>query len=334
MIFSKHRRIDPKRRFGSKEFQSKIRDAKNYRRSFRPIDLARPSRWMVILGFRSRMFRIVWVGAICAFAYLFMFSDQLVISNVKVTGTNRVPSEKINEVIAGLADDRTFFIPKSNYFLLTKKQALENLANSLPLVKDIKTYHRGWPNRVEIEIVERDPGFILQVNDRQYLVDDEGVVVRSDVAGLNLPIVIDQVIENFDTGQPLPNTKLVAFLLSMYKQWPTKIQTPIVHAKIPGKASLEAQFVSTEGWAVFFDANRSVLSQLENLSLLLSKQIPARDRANLAYIDLRLEKWAYYCFKNTPCVAGASVPEQTETVDPKAGGAVEVKPPTDFQTKQ
>ena len=83
----------------------------------------------------------------------------------------------------------------------------------------------------------------------------------------------------------------------------------IKEAKVPGIAASEAQFVTSEGWGVFFDVNRSVASQLSNLSLLLSRQIPAKDRNRLAYIDLKLPKWAYYCFKNTPC---SSVSKPTE----------------------
>ncbi|HYE22417.1 MAG TPA: FtsQ-type POTRA domain-containing protein [Verrucomicrobiae bacterium] len=313
MIFSKHRRINAKRRFGTREFQSRVKEAQNYKRPYNPIDLNRPPRWMVIIGLKSKFYRVLWLGLIAAFAYLFMFSDLMLIDSVKVSGTNRVSQEQVLSAIDNFSGERTFFIPKNNFFLMSKARVNESLKSAIPLVKEIKSYKRTWPNRVELEVVERDPGFVLQVDDKKYLVDDEGVVIKDDAAGLDLPLVIDQVTENFDIGLPLPNTKMVAFILSMHKQWGTKINSPISIAKIPGKASNEVQIVSEEGWGVFFDTTRSVTSQLDNLSLVLSRQIPARERPNLAYIDLRLSKWAYYCFKNSPCVAGAQ--EDAEAVE-------------------
>jgi hypothetical protein len=60
-----------------------------------------------------------------------------------------------------------------------------------------------------------------------------------------------------------------------------------------------------------FDTTRSVITQLNDLSVLLNKQIAAKDRARLAYIDLRLAKWAYYCFKATPCHQEVIEPAET-----------------------
>ncbi len=324
MIFSRHRRIDPKRRFGSKDFQNKIKQAQSYKRSYNPIDLNRPNKWMVLIGFKSKFFRVLWIGLVAAIVYFFVFSNYLIINRVEVNGLSRVSSSQVSDLVQSLANQRTAFVPKSNFFLMTKSRMEKTLTAAIPLVKEIKSYKRGWPNKVRIEIVERDPGFILQVGEKQYLVDEEGIVVKDDTAGLILPIVIDQVQENFDIGKPLPNPKMVAFILSIHKQWGTKISSRINLAKIPGKASNEVQIVSSEGWGVFFDTSRPVTSQLDNLALVLSRQIPAKDRLNLAYIDMRLEKWAYYCFKDTPCVAGAQEELKEAEIEP---GVTKPTPP-------
>jgi len=136
------------------------------------------------------------------------------------------------------------------------------------------------------------------------LIDDEGIVVNqidSSSAPKNMLIVEDQLTEDFASGEILHNAKLAAFVLSMSKQWDSKINTPVSLVKFPGKESSEVQFVTKEGWAVFFDTTRPVASELKDLVVLLNIQIAAKDRGNLAYIDLRLDKWAYYCFKAAAC---------------------------------
>jgi cell division septal protein FtsQ len=308
MIFSRNnKRLDPRRRFGTREFQAKIKRQQTYRRVRKPIDLTRKSKWLVILGFRSKAYRVMWITLILAAVYLFVFSDYMVIGQVTVTGTSKIDPNQIQSIVSSLGSQRTFLIPKANFFLLTRSRLASSIRQVQPFVKDVVKYHRTWPNKATIEISERDPGFILQSGEKQFLIDDEGVVVTDDPNSAQLPIVQDQVTENFDTGTVLNNTKLVAFILSMQKQWPDKIASQIKETKIPGQAANEVQFVSEEGWGVFFDTTRSVSSQLNNLALILSREIPAKNRLNLAYIDLRLSKWAYYCYKDAPCVAGAAI---------------------------
>jgi hypothetical protein len=101
----------------------------------------------------------------------------------------------------------------------------------------------------------------------------------------------------------------------MSKSWNTKINTPIVSAKFPGKSSSEAQFVTAMGWDVIFDTGRPVSVQLADLAVILSKQINPTELPNLAYIDLRLAKWAYYCFKASPCEQKEKPAEAGTTID-------------------
>jgi hypothetical protein len=158
----------------------------------------------------------------------------------------------------------------------------------------------------------------LQVEDKKYLLDDQGFVIKElfDNSS-NLLVITDQVNESIKVGSMIDG-KLVPFILSMQKAWPEKTHLKIESAKIPGKGAAEVEFVSSEGWSVFFTTERSVAAQLDNLETIINRQIPSSDRSKLAYVDLRLSKWAYYCYKDTPCqqtdqadLGNANVPDST-----------------------
>lgn len=314
------RKKSPVRRYVARDFQERIRQAKARRRIAKPIDLSRKSRWAIVLGFRSKLFRLLWAGIFALLVYLFVFSKLMIVSDVTVTGTARTTPDEIASVIRNMDKQRVFFIPSNNFFLLDRQRASDAVITAVPYVKEITKFKRSWPNKVSIEVLERDPGFILESNNSRYLVDDDGVVVMTDPQDSGLPKVIDQVNENFDIGEPFPNPKSIAFILTMFKQWDSKVGIGLSEAKIPGKASSEVQFVTSEGWGVFFDTTRSVPGQLSSLTLILSKQISLKDRPNLSYIDLRLSKWAYYCFKNTPCVESQPI-EPVENLSETVNGA-------------
>lgn len=296
MIFSKHRKkIEPRRRFGSPSFRNQLKRAQNYKRVF-------PS---VRSGFfTSKFFSLACaVLFIIAFYYL-VISDRVLITEVALAGNQQVSIDQVKEVLITASNNRIFFIRKNHYFLMTHGRVNKLLTAALSEVKEVSKTNRKWPNRIEIEIKERNPGFVLESGGRRFLVDEDGVVVKEVPETKNLPYVLDQNAEDkVVVGEVLPNLKLVRFILSSYKIWPSKISTPIASVKISSKESFEAQFTTAEGWSAFFDANRSGLTQVSSLALVLKSQINPKDLSKLAYVDLRSEKSIYYCFKGTPCHA-------------------------------
>jgi cell division septal protein FtsQ len=302
MFFSKRRKLDARRRFGTREFRSRVRQASKYRR---PYIRERRGILKILLGalFSNRKITryLIFFILIAGFYYL-VLSSYFLVTNISINGNDQVSTEQIIQVIESHGKKRTWLIPKSHLLLMTRGRLSKLTSENITLIKEVITVNRSWPNSVSITVVERKPGFVMQVKNRNLLLDEEGVVVRElTQPEENLVIVINQAEEDVIIGETLPNPKLTAFILSMYRSWPRKISSGIAAVKITSKETQEIQFESIEGWSAFFDVNRSALSQLGNLSLILDRQIPQDQRENLAYVDLRLEKWVYYCFNDTPC---------------------------------
>jgi len=311
-IFSTHRRkIDANRRYRGPEFQSKVKNAANYKRVFN----YNPAKWYKGLGGWFQARGAVWrtLGVITALllVYFMVISASLSVTNFSITGNTTIPTENIDEVLQTKGSARSFFIRKNNFFLMSEGRVNQLLVSSMPEIKSVNT-KRSWPNKLAVEIIERNPGFVIVSANQYYLVDDEGVVVKPVPDSTGFLRVENQLAEDFKVGEML-DTKFAPFVTTMARRWEEKISSPVAYVKFPGKASIEAEFVTVMGWSVIFDINRSAIGQLENLNLLLSRQVPARDLPQLAYVDLRLTKWAYYCFKASPCEQEA-LPEAEEVM--------------------
>lgn len=312
-IFSTHRRkLDPKRRFGSRSFREKITKARNYKRLFSPNPQGLYLKVVSKIGLRSNFLRmLVYLFILIAF-YFLVVSHYFVIADVAVSGNQQVKTEDIQNSII-LAHGREFLIPANHFLLMTNSHVNKLITSAFPMIKQVNVIKRIWPNKLEVQVEQRNPGFIFQTNNQNYLIDEDGVVINPQGATNNLLVVADEAVENIAVGEQFSNTKLAAFVLSMSKSWPGKINSSIKLIKVPSKSSTEVEFVSSEGWIVFFSLNRAVASQLANLAVILAKQVGAENRGRLAYIDLRLPTTAYYCFKNSPC---AAIPQ--ENVDSSA----------------
>lgn len=299
-IFSTHRRkLDPSRRFGSRAFQDKVKNAANYKRVF----TFNPTKWYHGLGgwfsARGAVWRSVGVIVVMAIAYFMFFSRALSINDISVSNNHSITTESIQDALIQSGNSRFFLLRENNFFLMTEGRVNAALAKAIPEVKFVET-QRTWPNKISIKVIERNPGFVILSAGNYFLVDDEGTVVKQVQSPENFLVAEDQLLENFAQGETL-STKLAPFVTSMNKLWPAKVNTPIARAKFPGKAGSDVEFVTSSGWSVLFSLDRPAREQLNNLVLLLNKQISARDQEKLAYIDLRLNKWAYYCLKASPC---------------------------------
>lgn len=300
-IFSSHRRkLQPSRRFGGRVFKSKVKSAANYKRAWQA---GSSSGWQKISRWFGRSNLAFWrntgFAVLLVLFYFLVWSHHFVVSNISVIGNQAISTQQVIDAITQAGDSRLFLIKKNDYFLLTQGRVNHLLTQAIPEIKYV-TSKRRWPNQIAITVHERIPGFVIASNGHYFLVDEEGVVVKPIGTPGTLVVAQDQLIEDFASNETLGN-KLAPFILSMIKSWSAKVSTPIANVKFPGKASSDVEFGTTAGWSVIFDTNRSVVSELDNLALLLNKQISVKDQTRLSYIDLRLTKWAYYCFKASPC---------------------------------
>lgn len=317
-IFSTHRRkLEPRRRFGSYEFRTKIREAANYKRAFTIGRHNWYERFLAKIGLASKTMRTAAVLILIIIIYYLFFSSKLAISKIEISGNSQIPSEQIQAALESATNSRFLFVKKNNFFLMSEGRVSKALISKIPKIKTVAT-ERIWPDTIKISVKEHVPGFVIKSNGKLFLIDDEGIVVSPVDSPENMLVVEDQLTESFATGEILHNTKLAAFVLSMNKQWSTKISSPISLVKFPGKESSEVQFVTKDGWSALFDTSKSAAEVLNDLAVVLNKQIAVKDRINLAYVDLRLENRAYYCFRAAPC-AQQPQPEAagTETTDVK-----------------
>ncbi len=310
-ILSPYRRkLEPKRRFGGREFRTKIQSAANYKRVFNINPGSWQNKFWAMIGLTSKIWR--WtLGLILAVAVYYLFiSSYFLVNDIQVSGNSQIATETIQNAIKDGTADRKFLMKANHFLLMTEGRVNSVLTQQLPNIKRISKFSRQWPNKIAIEVQERVPGFVIKSENNYFLVDEDGTVVEQLDEPGNFLVAEDQARENFAQGETLLNTKLAPFLVSMSRQWDTKVSTSITVVKFPGKAGSDLQFVTREGWSVMFDTTRPVSVQLANLTVLLAKEIGG-NRSRLAYIDLRLSK-AYYCFKSSPCEA----PLQTINPEP------------------
>lgn len=278
-------------RFRKPEFQEKLARARSYERDGR---------------FHFGWKRALALGLIPVIVYYLAVSQRFIVKTaiVSAPGPN---AEQIEDVLVRMQNEHLFYvIPKSHILTLSKASLLSEIQQELPEVRSIRIFKKKWPDRVELAIEEREPLYVWQSGINFFLLDQDGVVFQETPSytpeAFSQILIVDSTQVPVKTGEELPIRSILGFIDQVKKEWSQKInQTNYLHFTVPGVKSQDIFVKTAIGFNVYFDLERDVGEQLENLKLILNQEIGQETYTGLSYIDLRLSHMAYYCYKDAPC---------------------------------
>lgn len=123
---------------------------------------------------------LLTVAVLAAVVWLLLGSRLLVVRDVEVSGTDRVPEGDVVDAVA---------IEQGTPLARVDIDAAAERAEDLRLVEEVDV-RRGWPTHVRVEITEREPVLSVRADDGFQLVDADGVRIEdADVPPSESPLV-------------------------------------------------------------------------------------------------------------------------------------------------
>ncbi|MBI2449988.1 MAG: FtsQ-type POTRA domain-containing protein [Candidatus Nealsonbacteria bacterium] len=220
-----------------------------------------------ILGnrfFRLGILVLVITGGIL---YFIFFSGIFKIEKIIITGQGTISEESIKAFIGG-----------SNIFLVDIKKTEKDILDNFPQIAEAKI-SRSFPDALNILVTERSAA-ALWCEEKCFLIDREGVIF-GDASGAVGFI-------NISGMKDMLNKEKISQIL--------EIQAKLEEG--PGVTTTQAMIVSderlnmktSEKWEIYFNLKGDLDWQIQELKLVLEKQIPPEKRRNLEYIDLRFSR--------------------------------------------
>ncbi len=253
---------------------------------------------------------ILFVGSFIFLFYFLSFSQAFSLKVVKVQGNLTISSESIEILVFENYKD---FLPifNSKSIIFADKNFLVNIIKERFLrVAEVKIIRR-LPHTIELQIVEREPKAIFCHQEACYLIDQEGVTFKEvlppqsglmfeisefnsphkrlpqfeDISLTNKILLGQRVLSQMDVKKLLAISEGLLAVLGL---------EPIKIIKVDSK---RADVLLSQGWKIFFNLEDQISYQINNLKLLLEKQISQDEIKRLEYIDLRFGSRVYYKFK-------------------------------------
>lgn len=298
---------DPKKqvRFRRPEFQEKLARARRFKRRISTQPEGKSGRFFVRLNLRSKLLRSSGIIFFLVVIYFLTLSKVFLVTQAEIQ-TPGISDAGIKEVFKKMEQERIYLVPSNHILILTKSKLLSALQAELPEIRQITSFQRIFPDKVKIALERREPLYVWGSSANYYLLDQDGVVFQkiSNYSPTAYPetLIRDRTSQTVRVGEELPINKLLQFIRETLEQWPKIIrETEIASFSTPGTRSFDVFAKTAIGFEVYFDLERSVKVQLENLELVLHQEIKPETYNGLSYIDLRLPTTAYYCYKDAPC---------------------------------
>jgi len=259
----------------------------------------------------------LWAVSLSVAVFTVFFSDFHTVRTIDVTGTRDIPADRIESFVRDRLSGKRFRIfPGDNFFLIPAVSLERDLLLEFPKLKNVSV-SREFPDRVKIEVSERDRIFLWCLDGPCFLVGDDGRVMdaRFSETPENEPFllrVVDESDRPVGIGEPLLSEKssdaIILLERNLRESGVVGITLPF---RSPSRVSDEVRITTEEGWDLLVSLGIDPGKTIASLRLVLGKEIPADRRSALRYIDLRTENKAFFAYKDW-------TPPQDETTDPTA----------------
>lgn len=251
-----------------------------------------------IVRVRKKVYLAIVVFIVLYIGYLLFISDNFKVTNIEITGETEMPAEEaVNLAKEALSGRKFIFIPKSNYFFLSKhavedKIVAENILIGISLKKK-------FPKTLVIELEQKLGQMIWSTNERIFIINLDGKIERElparDLVNVQVPIVYDLSNSVITEGnEKIINHNLINLIAEIYNDFDS-YELPAIqldYFKVDSSQANYVKIVTKQGFEIHVNYLSSFAGQINKLkkSLLAGKI----DLNKVNYINLRVENQVIY----------------------------------------
>ncbi len=244
-----------------------------------------------------------------------VWSPVFKIKQWKVEGTNFTATMQAETVTKQFIESKMLkVIPRDSWFTFWGGQLTGQILSDYPEAASVQI-ERNIKQGIKIKIIGRETvavwcqcgatiasatttekeKIVLPVSERCFFIDSGGLAFREspEISGTLLPTFFRPVSVEPELGRVIMASSTIQFAVQARQQL-RDAEVNFLGFILPveeGSADLTA--LTDQGWAVYFDANRSLDAQAKVLSALLGGELKER-RGSLKYVDLRTPTRVYY----------------------------------------
>ena len=227
--------------------------------------------------------------------YLVFFHSFFQIKVIKISGNVKVSTESLENLLNQKINRQILFSSSQSIFLADFDEIKKEILESFPQVAETNL-KRKFPDSLLLEIKERKPAAIFYQTDKNFFVDEEGIVFESfdlDLTSQDLITFKKQAEEEVNLGRKIIEREQLSKILEAESKLKNELKILVKEMLMVSEVRFDAK--TLEGFEVYFNFNEDLGWQLTKLKAVLEEEVLPEKRKDLEYIDVRFGKFA-------PCI--------------------------------
>ncbi len=265
--------------------------------------------------FKFKVFRIinlVLIIGILGVLYFFVFSNFYHITNIEVYGNSIISTDDLLDISNDYLAQKKLLVLKNKNIFIFSKQDLTSKISEVVLLNSLEI-NKILPNTIRITINEREAVLKWYTNNHEYLVDENGVVIKRfyklvtpKIFQLNNKIQqvenkTDEFIkiynannESINLGNKVLSSEDVKFIFKLTDKFSKINHLNFKDMTVPANYPQYIEVNMTDDWKIYFNLVDSFEAQFNRLDVLVNDKIKKENLRYLEYIDLRLGESIFY----------------------------------------
>lgn len=235
-----------------------------------------PRRLVVLL--------ILILALLGAAAYFIVFSPLFWVQDVSVSGTRTIDREAIKQSAEEAAEQHVGPVTTRSLALVNPGAVADAVKRDHEDISQVDVT-TSWPNRLNVDVTERESTLLWQSRDKYYLVDGQGVAFQEAKPDEQLIKVEDSTGLPVELGQRVASARFIKSLQDIQRDLKTA-GFAVKGFRIP-ETTFEVQAITDKGYYALFDTTRSVSFQVDALKRATDQAKPNE------YADLRVPGRVY-----------------------------------------
>lgn len=255
-------------------------------------------------GFSRFLFWFTLIFFFGTVVYALFFSAFLTITSFKISGEEHISEGDILDIIKPALSGKALGVVNKNNLLLVEKGNLRR--DILEKFRQIRTVEvrKEFPSELDVHLVERIPTLLFQGANGWFIVDENAIAYDTvdpnaeGIAKYDLLRLTDSDGKNVELGTAATSEAYIDYVIRIREKMKNDTEIPIGNDfQTPSLISKDIRVKTQDGWGIYFNENIDLDKEIEMLNAVLNHEIDKSQRADLEYIDLRIDNKVYYKFR-------------------------------------
>lgn len=246
----------------------------------------------------TRLILLLIASCVLLFIFFsFLFAHPFFnITSVSIKGTQHIDRNALASNVKQFVGKRKlFFFHEQNRFLFDANEFVSALYEQFTF-RDVQIRRKG--SHVDISVVERTSQLIWSTQSSLYVVDLDGIVIRTltdeeaaQLKNIGMPFFVDRNDVKVQIGQHVLTKTEIEESFRFHEHLRAQ-HIDFTQTEFDRLAGKWVGVLTREGYRILFDTSTDIDVQAQRLDLVLKQKI--KDVTKLEYIDLRFGDHVYF----------------------------------------